>query len=70
MTLLRSTIFIVWFFFVTLFLAVVFLPALLLPRGLTLWMARTWVALNFWGLRVFAGLGFEVRGALPPNGVL
>ncbi|MEI9996260.1 MAG: lysophospholipid acyltransferase family protein [Rhizomicrobium sp.] len=70
MTILRSAIFIVWFSLVTAVLAVTFLPALLLPRGVTMWMARQWVGLNFWGLRVFAGLSFEVRGPLPPRGVL
>ncbi|MEJ1967595.1 MAG: lysophospholipid acyltransferase family protein [Rhizomicrobium sp.] len=70
MTILRSAIFIAWFSLVSAVLAVVFLPALLGPRRLTTLMARLWVALNFWGLRVFAGLGFEVRGAVPPNGVL
>jgi 1-acyl-sn-glycerol-3-phosphate acyltransferase len=70
MTIIRSTIFIVWFSVVTAVLAIAFLPALLLPRKLTMWMARIWVGLNFWGLRVFAGLRFEVRGTLPPKGVL
>ncbi len=70
MTLLRSTIFIVWFSLVTAVMAVGFLPALVLPRWITAWMAKRWVAINFWGLRVFAGLRFEVRGPLPPNGVL
>ncbi|MEI9990660.1 MAG: 1-acyl-sn-glycerol-3-phosphate acyltransferase [Rhizomicrobium sp.] len=70
MTILRSTIFIVWFSLVTAVLAVGFLPALVLPRRITAWMARRWVAINFWGLRVFAGVRFEVRGTLPPNGVL
>ncbi|MEJ0027928.1 MAG: lysophospholipid acyltransferase family protein [Rhizomicrobium sp.] len=70
MTIFRSTIFIVWFSLVTAVMAVAFLPALVLPRKITAWMARRWVAVNFWGLRVFAGLRFEVRGTLPPNGVV
>jgi 1-acyl-sn-glycerol-3-phosphate acyltransferase len=70
MVILRSTIFIVWFSLMTAVLAIVFLPALLLPRKVTVWMARRWAALTFWGLRVFAGTGFEVRGTLPPKGVL
>lgn len=70
MTILRSTIFIVWFSLVTAVLAVAFLPALLLPRAVTVWMAQRWVALSFWGLKVFAGLGFEVRGTPPSRGVL
>lgn len=69
-TIIRSAIFIVWFGLVTVVLAVAFLPALLLPRIVTTQMARWWVGLNFWGLRVFAGLGFEVRGPVPGKGVL
>ena len=70
MTLLRSAIFFLWFALVSAVLCIVFLPALLLPRKVTVWMSRRWSALNFWGLRVFAGVGFEVRGKRPPNGVL
>jgi 1-acyl-sn-glycerol-3-phosphate acyltransferase len=69
-TLLRSAIFFLWFALVSAVLAIGFLPALLLPRKVTVWMSRRWSALNFWGLRVFAGLDFEVRGKVPPNGVL
>jgi len=69
-TVLRSTIFFIWFAFVSAVLAIGFLPALLLPRRVTVWMSRRWSALNFWGLRVFAGLRFEVRGTPPQNGVL
>ncbi|MEI9885346.1 MAG: lysophospholipid acyltransferase family protein [Rhizomicrobium sp.] len=70
MTLLRSTIFIVWFSLVSAVLGLLFLPAFALPRAVTAWMARRWAALTFWGLRVFAGTRFEVRGPRPPNGVL
>lgn len=70
MTILRSTIFFLWFALVSIAICIVFLPALLLPRKVTVWMSRRWSALNFWGLKVFAGLDFEVRGRPPPNGVL
>ena len=70
MTLLRSAIFFIWFALVSAVLAIGFLPALLLPRKVTVWMSRRWSALNFWGLRVFADLDFEVRGQVPGNGVL
>jgi 1-acyl-sn-glycerol-3-phosphate acyltransferase len=69
-TVLRSTIFFLWFALVSAVLAIGFLPALLLPRDITAWMSRRWSALNFWGLRVFAGLRFELRGIVPKNGVL
>lgn len=70
MTFLRSAIFFVWFAFVSATMAILFLPTLALPRKVTVWMSRRWSALVFWGLRVFAGTGFEVRGPRPPNGVL
>ena len=70
MTFLRSAIFFLWFALVSAVICIVFLPALVLPRKITVWMSRRWSALNFWGLRVFAGLRFEVRGTPPRNGVL
>jgi len=69
-TILRSAIFFLWFALVSAVICIVFLPALVLPRKITVWMSRRWSALNFWGLRVIAGLDFEVRGMPPPNGVL
>jgi 1-acyl-sn-glycerol-3-phosphate acyltransferase len=69
-TILRSTIFFLWFALVSAVICIVFLPALVLPRKITVWMSRRWSAINFWGLRVIAGIRFEVRGRLPPNGVL
>lgn len=70
MTFLRSAIFLLWFALVSATLAIVFLPALALPRAVTVWMSRRWSALVFWGLRVIAGIAFEVRGTRPANGVL
>jgi 1-acyl-sn-glycerol-3-phosphate acyltransferase len=69
-TFLRSILFFLWFALVSAVICIVFLPALVLPRKITVWMSRRWSALNFWGLRVIAGLDFEVRGTPPPNGVL
>lgn len=70
MTFLRSAIFFLWFAFVSAAICIVFLPALVLPRTITVWMSRRWSALVFWGLRVFAGVGWEVRGKVPHDGVL
>ncbi len=70
LTFLRSAIFFVWFALVSATICIVFLPALVLPRKITVWMSRQWSALVFWGLRVIAGVGFEVRGTVPRNGVL
>ncbi|MEA2946809.1 MAG: 1-acyl-sn-glycerol-3-phosphate acyltransferase [Alphaproteobacteria bacterium] len=69
-TIFRSAIFFLWFALVSAILSVTFLPALLLPRRVTVWMSRWWSRLVLWGLKVFAGTGFEVRGRRPPNGVL
>jgi 1-acyl-sn-glycerol-3-phosphate acyltransferase len=69
-TFLRSAVFFLWFALVSATLAIAFLPALALPRGVTVWMSRSWSALVFWGLRVIAGIAFEVRGTVPANGVL
>ncbi len=64
-TWLRSLLFFVWFVVITIVVHVVFLPALLLPRRYVVLAARLWCAGVLWGLRVFAALGYEVRGALP-----
>jgi len=66
---LRSALFMLWFLLITTILSLIFLPVLILPRGATVWLARFWSRLTFWGLKVFTGIGFEVRGR-PPNGPL
>ena len=70
LTFLRSAIFFLWFALVSAAICIVFLPALVLPRRITVWMSRQWSMLVFWGLRVIAGVGFEIRGTPPPSGVL
>jgi 1-acyl-sn-glycerol-3-phosphate acyltransferase len=67
---LRSALFLLWFLLVTAILSLGFLPVLMLPRGATVWLARLWSRLTFWGLKVFAGIGFEVRGVPPKGAVL
>jgi len=69
-TALRSALFLAWFLAITTLLSLVFLPVLVLPRGATVWLARLWARLTFWGLRVFAGVGFEIRGTVPQGPVL
>jgi 1-acyl-sn-glycerol-3-phosphate acyltransferase len=70
MTVIRSTIFFVYFVVVSVGMAVLCSPGLLGPRAFAAWVGRTWSKLLFWGLRVIAGTRFEVRGRLPPAGVL
>jgi 1-acyl-sn-glycerol-3-phosphate acyltransferase len=69
-TLLRSAVFFLWFALVSTVLGLAFLPGLILPRQVTVWMSRRWSALNFWGLRVIAGVRFEVRGTPPTSASL
>lgn len=67
MTAFRSLLFLLWFAALSIILSLLFWPVLLLPRGATIWLAWTWARATFWGLKVFAGIGFEVRGT-PPRG--
>jgi 1-acyl-sn-glycerol-3-phosphate acyltransferase len=67
---LRSALFLLWFLLVTTILSLIFLPVLLLPRGATVWLARLWSRATFWGLRIFTGIGFEIRGTVPRGPVL
>jgi len=67
---LRSALFLVWFLVITTILSLIFLPVLVLPRRATVWLARLWARLTFWGLKVFAGIGFEIRGTPPQGPVL
>ena len=66
----RSTLFLVWFLVITTILSLIFLPVLILPRRATVWLARLWARLTFWGLKIFAGIGFEIRGTPPQGPVL
>ena len=70
MTALRSLLFLVWFLTVTTVLALLFLPVLILPRGATVWLARAWSRATFFGLKLFAGLDWEIRGTPPAGPVL
>lgn len=70
MILVRSTVYFLWFALLTAVLNVGFLPALVLPRQVARFAARLWCRGQLWGLRTIAGLDYEVRGTLPPRGVL
>jgi 1-acyl-sn-glycerol-3-phosphate acyltransferase len=70
MTALRSFLFMVWFLTVTAILSLIFLPVLILPRGATVWLARVWSRATFFGLKLFAGVDWEIRGAPPTGPVL
>jgi 1-acyl-sn-glycerol-3-phosphate acyltransferase len=70
MMVLRSALFLLWFALLTLTLGLLFLPLLLLPAGAAIWLGRTWSRGMLWGLKMFAGLGMEVRGSPPKGAVL
>jgi 1-acyl-sn-glycerol-3-phosphate acyltransferase len=70
MTTLRSALFMLWFALGTALIAVLCLPALALPRRASAWVGRTWSAQTLLGLRLCAGLDYEVRGTPPKGGVL
>ena len=67
MVLVRSTLFLAWFLLVTTILSLIFLPVLILPRRATIWLARAWSRATFFGLKIFAGIDWEIRG-VPPRG--
>jgi len=70
MLFVRSLLFMLWFLAVTTVLSLIFLPVLILPRGATVWLARVWARATFFGLKVFCGIGWEVRGQPPQGPVL
>ena len=70
MTLLRSFLFAIWFVVATVLIYVAVFPALLLPRIAMAQASRLWSRVVFLGLKVFAGLTYEVRGEIPRGPVL
>jgi 1-acyl-sn-glycerol-3-phosphate acyltransferase len=70
MTFLRSAIFFVWFGLISAALCILCLPLLLGPRAGAGWLGRFWSRLVFWGLKVFAGTRYDVRGTIPATPVL
>ena len=69
MTALRSLLFLAWFAALSLLMSLTLWP-LLVSRTATVWLSRTWARATLWGLKVFAGIGFEVRGTPPTGPVL
>jgi 1-acyl-sn-glycerol-3-phosphate acyltransferase len=58
----RSLAFQLWFWLYTIPMNLVWLPTLALPRGLITKGLEWWCGLTLWGLRVFTGVTYEVRG--------
>jgi len=69
MTAFRSLLFLVWFAALSLLMSLLLWPVLV-SRSATIWLSRTWARATLWGLKVFAGIGFEVRGIAPTGPVL
>ena len=70
MILFRSILFNIWFALVSVALNLICLPALLLPRKVTMHASKFWSITVLWGLKVFAGVDYEIRGPIPQGGVL
>ncbi len=70
MTVFRSVLFFLWFVVVSVVMHIAALPALLLPRQAMVWASRRWSQATLWGLKILAGLDYEVRGEIPKQAVL
>lgn len=68
----RSFLFVVWMYGWLAVLGVLALPTLLMPMRAFLAVFALWRRMVYWGLRVFCGVTWEVRGRekIPPGGVL
>lgn len=70
LVLIRSTIFFLWFALSSTVLSLLYTPLLLLPPRAMRSAAFLWCNATFWGLRVIAGVRYEVRGTPPTEPVL
>ncbi len=62
MTAVRSGVFVVWMYGLMAIFAIVSAPLLLGPRRWARGCLNLWLKLVFWGLRVFCGVTWELRG--------
>ena len=70
MTILRSSLYLVWFVIVSAVMNIGCLPLLAFPRRVTMFAPKSWCAGLLWGLKWIAGLDYEIRGRVPEDGVL
>ncbi|HVP86326.1 MAG TPA: lysophospholipid acyltransferase family protein [Rhizomicrobium sp.] len=70
LVLIRSTIFFLWFALSSTVLSLLYTPLLLLPPRAMRSAALLWCHATFLGLRVIAGVRYELRGAPPSEPVL
>jgi len=69
-TLIRTVLFWIYFILLSVAMYVGALPTLILPRKAIVWVSQSWSRCVFWGLRMFARCGMEVRGEIPRGTVL
>ncbi len=70
MTFLRSALYYLYLIIVSVVMHLCALPTLILPRRAIVRVSQSWSAALIWGLKVIAGLDYEVRGDIPQGGVL
>ena len=66
----RTILFWIYFIVVSIAMYLAALPTLILPRKAMVWISKSWSRAVFWGLKVCAGCGMEVRGQIPHGAVL
>lgn len=67
---LRSGVYFLWFVAVSVVIHIAALPTLLMPRRCIVRVSQFWGAALLWGLKVIAGLKYEIRGEIPRGRVL
>lgn len=70
MTLIRSAVFFLWFAFVSTVISLLAFPSLVFDRKVIVFVSKTWSRTLLWGLKHIAGLDYQIRGRIPPKGVL
>lgn len=70
MTFLRSTLFFVYFVLASVVIHLAALPAFLMPPRAALFAGAVWCDAVLWGLKTFAGMHIQVRGAVPQDAML
>jgi 1-acyl-sn-glycerol-3-phosphate acyltransferase len=68
--LFRSVLYFLYFGIVSVVMNIGALPTLLMPRMVIVRTSQCWSRVLLWGLKVIAGLDYEVRGEIPKGGVL
>lgn len=70
MILFRSILYFAYFGIVSVVMNIGALPTLLMPRMAIVRTSQCWSRVLLWGLKVIAGLDYEVRGEIPKGGML